>query len=71
MTGGDIVENTMDLIKHIGKMLFLLYNKKEYYMGVLKNVVYKNNPYNIMEIEMTFTDNRKYKTNATHTYLLV
>jgi len=67
----NIVENTMDLINYIGKTLFLFYNNRSLYMGILKNVIYKTNEYNIVEVEMTFMDNRKYKTNMKHTYLLV
>jgi len=66
-----IVENAMDLIKYIGKNLFLIYNNKSLYMGILKDVVYKRNAYNIVEIEMVFMDNRKYRTNLEHTYLCV
>lgn len=66
-----IVENAMDLIKYIGKNLFLICNNTSLYMGILKDVVYKRNAYNIVEIEMIFIDNRKYRTNLEHTYLLV
>ena len=66
-----IVENAMDLIKYIGKNLFLICNNRSLYMGILKDVVYKRNAYNIVEIEMIFIDNRKYRTNLEHTYLLV
>lgn len=58
-----------DKSEYKGKSFFLIDqhdNYRKYYMGVLQNIHYYKNKYNMVEYEIRFQDKRIYKTNVNH-----